>query len=322
MPSIHGSVGLGTRFGRCAASDLGGWVRRPDPTDFERERVKRSVFVIPVLLVTLVTASTNTSADFCTTCNLSGSGNHWVSLPSTTSNLDKVEDLCSVSPNIISVESGTRTSAAGGRRRWGCQTGICERTGDPPSSAIPEPGCGSACFCLDPGDGLIVATSGPVAIPIYHAQDDPVSITLQPGLNAVGITLVSLPYQSSIVTAQDICTRMGLPSLPAANPAKITRVELDLTTSSHDCGAALGFILPGPCENAVEIRLDAPVTYTNPVNPGNPPFPSCDVSPSGGGSAAIPTLSEWGFAVLLFALISAGVFLLHRRRTSSRGQGA
>jgi len=125
--------------------------------------------------------------------NLCGPGTNWISLPSE-SDIMTAEQLCqAIGPAATSVAKFYPDLT--GRYTWDC-TG----TGTDPctsSTGIPEASCSSHCFCVHPGEGFEVATSGPASFQINGCDSYvPIDIPLIGG-NPPGVAgLRALPHGS------------------------------------------------------------------------------------------------------------------------------
>jgi hypothetical protein len=133
-------------------------------------------------------------------------GTNWISLASD-GVITTPEQLClaiTPTPTTVSVmfPDGTGTYS------YDCATMVCTS-----SNPIPEPGCTtSTCFCISPGEGVSVVTNAPSTLPVYGCDSFvPISIPYAPGPGLSG-TLVSVPFQTPLVTFNDLGIYFGLPS--------------------------------------------------------------------------------------------------------------
>jgi len=217
------------------------------------------------------------------TCGESVSGlGSWISFPaspyyklgSSYVPISRAEDLCnalnSVVPNSVTsvVQHFNSNSSV---YSWDC-TGMAGCTDGAGNNVSPEPGgCGSACFCIDPGEGYQVSTPGlSVSLQLYTADSTPITITVPGGYTSPDFgVLVSIPCQSGINTAEQFCQLSGL-----AFGDTVTRHDSCTGTFvNHQCGQITNnySVLPG---EALRIRKFSAgnVTYTNPAPlPGTVP---------------------------------------------------
>src|SRR5262249_287194 len=145
--------------------------------------------------------------------------------------------------------------------------------------SLPESGGCGGCFCVDQGEGFAVTVSGPVTIPILDATDDPGTISLE-SLGTpfpTGLNYISLPYQRSLIMAQDVCDAFGVlnPPQPGTNP-KLDSVDTcsGNVTSRHYCGNLGPYALPSACHALIWTELGSR-SYANPVTLGTPVYPAC-----------------------------------------------
>jgi len=152
-------------------------------------------------------------------------GTNWVSLPMHT-NMMTAEDLCAAIPLAITVAQGVNDTP-NPSRRWvyDCATGICTS----PTEPIPEPGCAaSTCFCLERGEGVEVRPSAATTWDIERC-DTFETITLPPGYRAY---LLSIPYDTFLVTANDLAAHIDLPRTGGALVPKGTVTRVDCATGT------------------------------------------------------------------------------------------
>ena len=207
------------------------------------------------------------------TTNLPCAGTFWISLPSN-SNVARAEDLCSLIPNAISVKQRFSLSESiygpGGPspREW---TLYCANptasgcTAGPGSPAPPEGGaCGSACFCIDPGEGFEVTVSAPSTFQVTGSESA-TPISLPPG----GYTyLVSVPFDTCMKTWNDLAIAIGLPT-SGLQRGTVSRYD-GCTGSSTGAlagssAATSGILVPGAAY-VVTYTDHLGHTFTNPVS--------------------------------------------------------
>jgi hypothetical protein len=141
--------------------------------------------------------------------NFPCAGTYWLSLPNH-SVFPAAEDLCAAIPNAVQVTQMFPMEAAGASaRQWtyDCISQAC--TPSPGTSSPTEPGCSlSSCFCVGPGEGFEVTVSAPSTFQIEGCETrDP--IVLPAGGRSY---LVSVPFQTNLVTWNDLALATGLPS--------------------------------------------------------------------------------------------------------------
>jgi len=137
-------------------------------------------------------------------------GTNWISLP-TGSPLHTAEALCAAIPHALSVGQKFPMDDAVGLtpEEWtyDCLTHVC--TPSPLTPTSTESGCStSSCFCLDPGEGFVVKVSAPSSL-LVTGTEASIPIVLAP----TGLSYwVSVPYQTNLVTWNDLALAAGLPS--------------------------------------------------------------------------------------------------------------
>ena len=142
--------------------------------------------------------------------NFPCAGTFWLSLPNH-GVLETAEELCAGIPDSVQVTQMFPQEATGGpARQWtyDCATQVC--TPSPGTSSATESGCSaSSCFCVDPGDGIQVTVSAPSTFQIPGCETrDP--IVLPAGGRSY---LVSVPFQTDLVTWNDLALATGLPTI-------------------------------------------------------------------------------------------------------------
>jgi hypothetical protein len=208
---------------------------------------------------------------------INGTRTAWVSLPTTSYYrsgsgyvpIKTAEDLCTATALPTSPPTKITRSYPNSTNRYTWQCGSTTSTGCSGTGVVPEPGCG-LCFCIHPGEGYEIETTGSSTLQIY-GKDDPVDLTYPGGQITSDYTLISLPCQSTLMTAQQFLASLGM----GLGQGQLSR--LDACTgaiSTVPAGTALDFnLVPGEALRLRKTSAGNIVGYQNPVNPApvNPP---------------------------------------------------
>ena len=236
------------------------------------------------VLVAMSGVSNPLHAQLLFTENLCGPGTTWMSLPSE-SVIMTAEQLCqAIGSAAVSVTEYYPNGP--GHYTFDCTTNACTSTG-----AIPEPGCtASACFCVDPGEGFEVQTTGPASTPIDGCDSFvPINIPIVAG--ATGSSLISVPFHTTLVTFNDLGIYFGLPSTGLQRGTVTGRNCV--TGTFQPCTLGTVTCMSTPLVQGDAYQLTSPVTTTysgtNPVAciPPSPGAAQCPidtllVTPGGG----------------------------------------
>jgi hypothetical protein len=206
--------------------------------------------------------------------NLCGPGTTWMSLPSE-SDIMTAEQLCqAIGPAAMSVAKFYPDGT--GRYTWDCASTCTSSTG------IPEPNCTSLCFCVNPGEGFEVVTSGPASFQINGCDSFvPINIPII-GANPPPQygSLVSVPFHTDLVTWNDLGTYYHLPS--TFPRGRITTL-INCGQASQNCDVGTVTCMTLLLEQGKAYRLQSPFTgtysNTNPVAciPPNPQPAQCPI---------------------------------------------
>ena len=179
---------------------------------------------VPIALFLVCPATLSRVALGQSTCNVqtgTTSIGAWFSLPTSSTGLQKAEDLCTAlaaaGPQTISQHFNTNAETY----TWDCQTQTCTST-----STIPEPGfaCGTACFCVEAGEGFEVKAASGQTIAL-SGIDSPYLVNIPGGFVAPQFgVLVSVPCSGSAMTYTQFCSTIkGAPAsglnIATVNPA-------------------------------------------------------------------------------------------------------
>lgn len=164
------------------------------------------------LILCLVPALAKAQSVLPFTMNLSCAGTYWISLPNV-SPIATAEQLCALIPNATSVMQRSPVGLPGTvvPREWTLDCGhptAAGCTAGTSTPAPPEPGtCGSACFCIDPGEGFEVTVSAPSTF-VVTGSETASPIVLPPGGESF---LISVPYGTCLRTWSDLAAATGVP---------------------------------------------------------------------------------------------------------------
>jgi len=155
--------------------------------------------------------------------NLACPGTYWISLPDHSANIRTAEDLCAAIPDAIRVAQRFPLDLASTEARdwtYDCEGRTCTRSAL--TLSLNEPGCpASACFCVNPGEGFEVTVSAPSSFEIAGCESRDL-ITLPPGGKNY---LVSVPFQTNLVSWNDLAIATGLPTTGSSRaPGSICRI--------------------------------------------------------------------------------------------------
>jgi hypothetical protein len=227
-----------------------------------------------LILVALSGPFTPTRADLLFTRDLCAPGamrigTSWVSLPYQ-SDMMTAEMLCLAIPLATTVSQNTGTNPP--RYTYDCAAGTCDSVG-----VIPEPGCAaSACFCIERGEGFEVVPSAATTFDI-NGCDTFQTVSLPAGLEY----MISVPYDTPLLTSNDLALHIGLPS-SGLTRGTVTRTDCvtgALQTAAAGSTATMFALIPG---EAYMVRFTSPtagVTYTNPAACSPLEAPAADTCP-------------------------------------------
>jgi hypothetical protein len=210
-----------------------------------------------------------------TTVPLCGPGTNWLSLP-THSDMMTAADICAaVGPAADFVAQ--RFPDGPGTYVYECATTACTPLAGGPTD---EAGCpASSCFCVHPGEGFEVTTNSAVSLPI-DGCDEFVSLTL-PMLVEAGVsgTLVSVPYSTFLINANDLGIYFGLTS---SGLMRGTVTGFDCATgafTSCNVGTAAceSFTLVPGQAYRLKNTVSGDLTALNPVTCAPPPATPCSM---------------------------------------------
>jgi hypothetical protein len=241
---------------------------------------KRALFVVGVLGLAGVLGGPQ-AATLPFTISFCGQGTgqigtNWFSLPSC-SPLKTAEDLCAAIPNALTVRQGLPLDGGSvsdvQTRDWtfDCVTRVCTASADTQSPT--EPGCSaSSCFCVDPGEGFQVVVSAASSL-VVQGCEGPVPITLPAGGPRY---LISVPYQTSLVTWNDLALAVGLPTgLKKGTVTGLNCTTGTFTTVAAGTSAAMTVhLVPGQAY-LIAYTDNLGHSYTNPT-PGPCACVNCD----------------------------------------------
>jgi len=189
-----------------------------------------------------------------------GPSTNWLSLPAV-SCPRSAEDLCAEIPLVSSVSQ--RYSNELEQYTYNCSTGACTTTSSAP---IPEPSsaCVSSCFCVDPGEGFEVVTTGASR---YQIKGTDASVTYQ---GPAGTYLISIPFHTPMVNAAALYNAM------APNVVSVTRLVCPGVARQTWTGFS-GVNFPLEPGTAYEAHFSAPFSFNLPFTPSPPaaPYPPC-----------------------------------------------
>jgi hypothetical protein len=198
--------------------------------------------------------------------NLCGAGTTWMSLQSE-SVIMTAEQLCAaIGPTAVSVAEFYPDGTA----RY---TYDCTLATTPPCTSstgtFPEPGCTtSTCFCVDPGEGFEVVTSGPAVVAIDGCDSFvPINIPIGGPLIGSNGSLVSVPFNTTLQTFGDLGLYFGLPTR-LGSMGRVTGIDC-ATQSVRTCSVGTAICNSIPLVPGQAYRLESPVAGiyggTNPV---------------------------------------------------------
>src|SRR5262245_57804232 len=203
--------------------------------------------------------------------NLACAGTWWISLPNVNPTINgspvvTAEDLCTLIPNATSVAQAFGTASGGGNtlgheRTYDCAAHTC--TAGPLTPNPPEAGCCASCFCVNPGEGYIVTTSAPSAF-VIGGSETPDLIKIPGG--TLGY-FISVPFNSCLVTANDLAAALGLPSTGVLRGTVTARNGCTGAVTECNAGTAACTALSLQAGTGYRVRwTDAlPHAYTHPV---------------------------------------------------------
>ena len=230
----------------------------------------------------------------------SGEGNigtTWISLP-TLSPLRTAEALCAAVPNSLTVMQAYPQDDTVGTSpeeyTYDCLAHTC--TASPLSPVGKEPGCtASSCFCIEPGEGVMVRASEPSSLLVTGADTD-VSLTFDPTMRGYWI---SLPYENNFTTINSLAPAYSLPTTGIQRGIVTWIDPVTGVVTSVNVGTVQGntaMVVPG---RAYRLRwpLTVPASIVNPTTAA-PDFdgdgtldgsdPCTDVDQDGYGDPGFP----------------------------------
>lgn len=235
----------------------------------------RTARIVACLVALLVVPSAQAAADDPWVCvsgrtGVPGAGppyEQWIGIPADT-NIRSAEMVCDLVPDATSVSQNFEGSPD--EYTFDCITGACSSLS---ASPIPEPGtCFTDCFCLDPGQGVVVRrTALEEDIQIRGQDTATVSYAVPGGMQPVLITPTL-----GVATAQNLGNEI-LAALPGASVTIRRRFSTDATFQNHVAGTGIGdFAIEAGI--ALEIVSDTAGTFTLPGVPSA--WPTCVTVPS------------------------------------------
>lgn len=185
----------------------------------------------------------------------------WISVPQGC--IKSAEDLCQSIPLVTKVDQMFSTYVAG--YSYDCVTHACT---SPAGLGIPEvsSACSSNCFCVDPGEGVVIETTDQISLQI-DGTDVATPITVQAGKEY----LLSIPFHTTLHSASDLFDTLNA-SVGVSYVTKQTCFGGILRWFGEDLGGVNFAIYPG---EAFNIGVNTAGTFTLPFLPPTPPYPSC-----------------------------------------------
>ena len=192
-------------------------------------------------------------------------GEYWISLP-TGSPLRTAEALCAAIPNARTVRQmfpqDNTTGPTSQDYIYDCQSHGC--TAGALSPPAPEPGCAtSSCFCIEPGEGVAVRVNAPTSL-LVTGNETNVSIAFDPPNRPY---LVSVPYESNLITLGDVGAAFGIPTTGFPRGA-VTRLDpctgSSTTITPGTPGANSALVVPGQAYKII-YQATVPASVINPT---------------------------------------------------------